>query len=207
MATTRSYGGQTAHERAAGRRERLVEATIASLAGQGEAGTTMTAVCAGAGLTERYFYESFVSRDEALVAALDAAASRIAQTAVTAVAESDGDPVDRVRAGLSAVLDLLASRPELGRVVVLESSANEALRRRRHELLAWFGDIVAEEARTIFGAQAWPADRARLHAVAFVAGLGELVAAWLLGELGLTPERLVEIGTDLFGATARRTDG
>lgn len=204
MTSTRSYGGQTADERAAGRRVRLVDATIRLLAEQGEARTTMTAVCAGAGLTERYFYESFSSRDEALVAALDAAAARIAETAVTAVAASAGSPVDRVRAGLSAVLDLLDEEPAVGRVVVLESTANPALRQRRHGLLRWFGDVVAAEARTIFGERAWPDDRARLHAVAFVAGLGELVAAWQLGELDLTPARLVEIGTDLFAATAQR---
>lgn len=206
MATTRSYGGQTADERVAARRARLVEATITLLAEKGEARTTMTAACAEAGLTERYFYESFGSRDEALVAALDAAATRIAQAAVSAVAASLGSPVDRVRAGLAAVLDLLVAQPALGRVVVLESTANEELRSRRHELLAWFGDVVTEEARTIYGAQVWPADRARLHAIAFVAGLGELVAAWLLGELDLTSERLVEIGADLFAGTARRPD-
>ncbi|MDO9498186.1 MAG: TetR/AcrR family transcriptional regulator [Nocardioides sp.] len=206
MASTRSYGGQSADERVAARRARLVEATITLLAEQGEARTTMTAACAGAGLTERYFYESFGSRDEALVAALDTAASRIAETAVTAVAGSLGPPVDRVRAGLSAVLDLLGTYPALGRVVVLEATANPALRTRRRELLAWFGDIVAAESRTIYGERVWPPDRARLNAMAFVAGLAELVAAWLLDELDLTPERLVEIGTDLFAATAQRPD-
>ncbi|MDP2774022.1 MAG: TetR/AcrR family transcriptional regulator [Nocardioides sp.] len=206
MVSTRSYGGQSADERVAARRARLVEATITLLAEQGEARTTMTAACAGAGLTERYFYESFGSRDEALVAALDAAALQIAETAVAAVAERQGPPVDRVRAGLSGVLDLLGDHPALGRVVVLESTANAALRTRRRELLVWFGDIVAAEARSIYGARVWPADRARLNAMAFVAGLGELVAAWLLDELDLTPEHLVELGTDLFAATAQRPD-
>src|SRR5688572_31769757 len=61
--TERSYGGKTVAERAAERRSRLVDATIAVLSASGEAHATMTAICVEAGLTERYFYESFRSEE------------------------------------------------------------------------------------------------------------------------------------------------
>ena len=51
--------------------------TITVLAAQGER-ATMTAICHQAGLTERYFYESFANRDAALVAALDQVTDEIA---------------------------------------------------------------------------------------------------------------------------------
>src|SRR4051812_40220917 len=75
--TERSYGGKTAAERVAERRARLVAATIDVLATSGEAHATMTAVCAAAGLTERYFYESFESLEDALLAALDSVCDEI----------------------------------------------------------------------------------------------------------------------------------
>ena len=89
-APVRSYGGKTAEERAQDRRARLVDATIALLAEHGEAGTTMTAICARAGLTERYFYESFAHREDALLAALDHVCEQIAAAA--------GGPSSRRRA-------------------------------------------------------------------------------------------------------------
>jgi AcrR family transcriptional regulator len=202
--TQRSYGGQTADERVAARRERLVAAATTLLATRGESGTTMTGICAEAGLTERYFYESFRSRDEALVAALDTTARRVAATAVAGVQAASGDQATRVRAGLAAVIDLVVADPAAGRVMVLESTANAALRAHRHELLGWFSDLVSEEAQEIFGADAWPQPRARLHAMAFVAGLAELVAAWLLGEIEVGRDELVDLGSDLFTALARR---
>lgn len=202
--TQRSYGGQTADERVAARRERLVAAAASLLAERGESRTTMTAICAEAGLTERYFYESFRSRDEALVAALDTTARRIAAIAVAGVQATPGDPATRVRAGLAAVIDLVVADPAAARVVVLESTANAALRARRHELLGWFSDLVAQEAQGIFGDDAWPQPRARLQAMAFVAGLAELVAGWLQGDVRVGRDELVEIGSDLFTAIARR---
>ena len=57
----------------------MVEAAITVLATQGER-ATMTAICHEAGLTERYFYESFANRDAALVAALEAVTEEIADT-------------------------------------------------------------------------------------------------------------------------------
>ncbi len=200
----RKYGGRTRAERHAERQERLVRATLTVLAARGEA-TTMTQICAEAGLTERYFYESFTRRDEALVSALDLAAREIAEVAVAAVASQvTGGAADRVRAGLSAVIELAERDPDLARVMVLESTGNPALRKRRHELLTWFGRLGAQEAAGLFGDTAWPPARAELQACVFVAGYAELVGFWLLGEFDLTPATLVDLGTELFETLMRR---
>src|SRR3546814_12873921 len=103
----RSYGGMTSEERSSARRERLVAATIEVLATRGETATTMTAICAEASLTERYFYESFRNRDEALMAALDQVCNEIAAAALAAVERTDGDPAvsrsERRRGGTGGV--------------------------------------------------------------------------------------------------------
>lgn len=200
----RSYGGKTANERVADRRARLVDATIALLASDGEARTTMTAICQRAGLTERYFYESFGSRDEVLHAALDSVSEEIARTAVDAVAASSGEPADRVRAAIGAVVDLVVAAPDKMRVAVIESNANASMRARRHELLGSFAVLVATEAKEIFGDETWPEPRDHLQAVIFMAGLSELVASWLLGEVELTPDELVTTASDSLVALMRR---
>ena len=69
----------------------------------------MTAVCAEAGLTERYFYESFSGLDEALRAVLDSVADEIERTTTDAAASAGDDPVSRTQASMVAFVDLIAS--------------------------------------------------------------------------------------------------
>ena len=199
----RSYGGRSAEERTAERRERLVTAAIEVLAARG-AGATMTAICSAAGLTERYFYESFANTDDALLAALDAVADEIAALAVDALENTPGSPEERVHTMARAFVELVVRSPAKGRVAVIESNALPHLRTRRHELVGTFADLVAREARALYGDQAWPADRARVNGIVYIAGMAELVAGWLNHDVALTPEDLVTAAGELFGTMARR---
>ena len=66
-ATARPYGGLAMEERVAARRARFIEAGIELFGTQGFRGATVRGICAAAGLTDRYFYESFATL-EALLA-------------------------------------------------------------------------------------------------------------------------------------------
>src|SRR6478735_7194788 len=178
-APVRSYGGKSAEERAEDRRLRLVEATITVLAEQGGA-TTMTAICAEAGLTERYFYESFAHRDDALLAALDAVCEEIAARALATLEESSGTPEERVQAMMTWFVDWVGRERDRGLVAVVQESTR------------------------LYGEHAWPPDRARLQGLVYIAGFAELLAAWLLDELALTADELATTATDLFLALSRR---
>jgi AcrR family transcriptional regulator len=57
----RNYAGLSADERRLARRERLIEGAIRAYGELGYRNTTVKAVCEAAGLTERYFYESFAN--------------------------------------------------------------------------------------------------------------------------------------------------
>ena len=74
-------------ERVATRRARFIEAGVELFGTQGFRGATVRGVCAAAGLTDRYFYESFPTL-EALLAAVyhslkDAFATRLTQESFT----------------------------------------------------------------------------------------------------------------------------
>ncbi len=203
--TARTYGGRTADDRRAERRERLVAAAVAVLGERGEGAATMTAICAEAGLTERYFYESFTHREAALVAALDAVSDHIATVAVEAIQHTSGTSTDRVRAALTALATWVDDHPGDARVALVESTAHPALRARRRELLGTFADLVVTEAVELYGHSGWSPERARAHGLIYVAGLAELVTARMAGELTLSAAGLVEIGTDSFERLARTT--
>ena len=202
--SSRSYAGRTGAERAAERRARLVRATVEVLAGDGEAGATMTAICAEARLTERYFYESFGHRDEAMVAALDVVADEIAVRTRAAIDAATGEPETRLLAGTSAFVALVAEWPAAGIVAVRESHANAALRGRRRLLVDGFAARFAEESLSLFGDRAWPAARGRVQGLVFIAGFSELVAAWLDGTVDLGADDLGAVARDLFLALAVR---
>lgn len=202
--STRSYGGKTAAERVSERRARLIDATIEVLAEHGEAHATMTQVCNAAGLTERYFYESFGSLDDALLAALDSVGEEIMALATTTIQRTAGAPETQVHAVMVAFVDLVERSPAKAKVAVIHSSANPRMRARRHELMGLFADFVGREATDLYGDAAWPAERARIHGLVYIAGLAELVASWLTGDVELTPAELVETAEDLFAAISHR---
>ncbi|WIX98549.1 TetR/AcrR family transcriptional regulator [Amycolatopsis mongoliensis] len=195
---TRPYRGVSARERAAGRRTRLLEAGLELLGTAGGERTTMTAVCARAKLTERYFYESFRNREDLLIAVVDHVAGELRHTVLTALEEADGDAGTKGRAAIAAFVHRIDEDPRLGRAGLVESAAVAVLRPRRHQLLRTFADLVVAQAELLYGAEALPEPRDRVHALLFVGGLAELLTAWLTGELTVTAEEIVDAATHQF---------
>jgi AcrR family transcriptional regulator len=65
-AAGRAYGGLAPEQRIAARRARFVEAGIELFGTHGFRGATVRGICAAAGLTDRYFYESFATLEALL---------------------------------------------------------------------------------------------------------------------------------------------
>lgn len=193
-----TYRGQSAEERAAGRRVQLLEATLAVWAAQGDGRVTMTRICAEAGLTERYFYESFAHLDDALTAVMDAIAEEIETASQDAADRAGTDPAARVRASVHAFVELVTADPRKGRVALIESVGRPPQRARRTQLLRHFAHRAAEEVRALHGLTSWSEREAELTGLLFIGGMAELVTAWLDGSLEATPEELVEAATAMF---------
>src|ERR1700732_1541609 len=111
----RPYRGISADERRASRRAPLLDAALEEVGERGMAGTTMTAVCARAGLTERYFYESFRDRDELLVAVLEACLADVDTAMFEAIDAAPPDLLERARAAAGAMIAVLADDPRKAR--------------------------------------------------------------------------------------------
>ena len=190
------YRGVSAEDRAAERRVRLLEATL-SVWADPRARTTMTAVCAEAGLSERYFYESFRNLDEALTAVLDGIAAEIEQ-AREAATEGADDPATAVQAAVTSFVQLLVDDPRKGRVAIIEASAMPQLRPRRTQLLRHFAHLAAESAEELLGARGSDQRSDEIAGLIFIGGMAELVTAWLEGALEATPTELVDAASRSF---------
>ena len=198
------YGGVDAVDRKVARRTKLLDATLTVWGREGGPPLTMTRVCAEAGLTERYFYESFASLADAQIAVMQRVADEIADRTVEALRSTDGDPSARVEAAIGSFVRILTDDPRKGRVAIVESASIDALRRRRATLLRQFAELAAREARELYGPQAWSELEGRLAATMFIGGVAELVSAWIAGGLEASPDDIVKAAAHHFAVTAHR---
>jgi AcrR family transcriptional regulator len=168
-----------------------VAAGLDLLGTDGLAGTTVRGVCARAGLTERYFYESFADRDALVLAVFDDVAAGGMEAIVSAVGAAPADPHATAVAAFGAFVGYLTEDPRRGRVLLLEAHGSQSLQRRRLDALRAFALLTVEHGRPRLGADAPDETDALLTAVALVGGLAELLICWLNGELDVPRERLV----------------
>lgn len=200
-AGTRTYGGLSAQERRARRRAMLLDAALDVCGTEGWAATTMTAVCARARLTERYFYESFSDRDELLVAVFDRIAEEAAEVVLAATERAPRDARERSRAAIAAFVELMTDDPRKGRVAFVEAMGSEALMQRRFDTIRTFAELLGEQAREFYGTGPEAARLLEVTSFLLVGGLAETLIAWLRGDVERGRDELVEDVTDLFAAT------
>ena len=123
--TARPYAGLAMEDRVAARRARFIEAGVELFGTQGFRGATVRGVCAAAGLTDRYFYESFASL-EALLAAVyctlkDGFAKRLTEESLGAAGwHGDDAAVERqVTAAYELWFDTVRD-PRFARILLVE---------------------------------------------------------------------------------------
>lgn len=119
----------------ASRRTRIILATVCLACERGAPSASVTEVARLAGVSRRTFYEFFEDRDACLLAAVDYALTRATESARAAYDTHARWP-DRVRAGLTALLQFFDDQPQLARICVMESAAaGPAAVARRREVL------------------------------------------------------------------------
>lgn len=116
----RPYRGIPQDERRAQRRAQLISAGVAVYGERGYRQATVKAVCEAAGLTERYFYESFANSEELLIACFNAVTYAVLDEIVAAARAAGPDPETRARAMLHAYFAALQRDPRSARVFLVE---------------------------------------------------------------------------------------
>jgi len=116
----RPYRGIPQDERRAQRRAQLISAGVAVYGERGYRQATVKAVCEAAGLTERYFYESFANSEELLIACFNAVTYAVLDEIVAAARAAGPDPEARARAMLHTYFAALQREPRSARVFLVE---------------------------------------------------------------------------------------
>ena len=132
----RDYRGVSAGQRVADRRERLLAAGLEEFGTRGFAATGVKDICRAAGLTDRYFYESFGTSADLFTAVFDHATRQVFDATVAALASETGNVKDQAHAVIEAYVGLKS--PELS--TAFASSFAEPQIRAHADLLQFFAD-------------------------------------------------------------------
>jgi len=116
----RPYRGIPQDERRAQRRAQLISAGVAVYGERGYRQATVKAVCEAAGLTERYFYESFANSEELLIACFNAVTHAVMEEIMGAARGAAPTREARSRAMLHAYFAALQREPRSARVFLVE---------------------------------------------------------------------------------------
>jgi AcrR family transcriptional regulator len=113
------------------RRQQILEAMVQVVGRKGYKATSVADVIAEADVSRTTFYKHFEDKQECFLAAYDLAVERVLD-AVIAGCDAEQPWLERMRAGLTTVVETFALDPELARTAIVEVAAAGADARRRH---------------------------------------------------------------------------
>jgi len=203
----RVYSGLDPSTRVQERRARLIDAGIQVFGTTGYLRATVKDVCREAGLSERYFYESFQGREHLLAEVYSHLVERLFAATQAGMESAGGDVVKGAHAGLSAFVGFLLGDRRHARIVLIEVVAvSPHLDAKRLEVLGSFANIVHQQVLLDQGPvnagnlkDALPvSDFAALTAVALVGAVNHLLVNVLMGVAPQDEALVVEVGFRLF---------
>jgi AcrR family transcriptional regulator len=180
------WSGVPLQDRQQLRRDELIAAGVDLLGGEAGPALTVRAVCRAAGLTERYFYESFSDRDEFVRAVYDDVCTRAMSTLSSSTSAQDA--VERFVA-------LMVDDPTRGRVLLLAPTVEPVLTRSGASWMPSFIELLQRKVTRITGIDE-PAVRA-MAATGLLGALTALFIAYLDGRLTATREQFIDHCVDM----------
>jgi AcrR family transcriptional regulator len=192
---SRPYRGVAAGDRVANRREALIDAALVVFAAEGWGALSARRVCEEAGLTRRYFSESFDDVDALIGATFERISGEVAAALRGAVAAGDAPPAELVRRAVSAGLDVLSRPPSKGRFLAAAQSPGSSIapyRARALDDLASIVEAVVSAGRA--GVDVGPRE-SRITALAVVGAVLSIVDSWLGQEIDLSRDEVVSYST------------
>ena len=201
--TGRSYRGMTPEQRTAQRRESFLEAGLNLFGNEGFHGATVRKICKEAGLTDRYFYESYSSMEELLIEVYERCLQGILQrlqASLTGI-PSESFPEDLIRTLLTDFFKEMED-PRVAKVCMFEA---EGVSDHMHGM---YNDYIRRFVMILMGAsrayvKAWPLSDEETEVLgnAIVGGIIQATRNWAVNDYHLSRESMVNGIMILFKGT------
>lgn len=116
----RRYRGVSEDVRQAERRQRFIAAGLTTFGTRGYHHSTVRSICGEAGLTERYFYESFENSEDLLCVVYEHVVQRVRERVLASLLDVSGEPAEVSQAGLAAFLHCMRDDPRMAQILFVE---------------------------------------------------------------------------------------
>lgn len=178
----RLYAGESLADRQLRRRQQFLDAGLTLFGTVGYRKTTVRALCKEAQLTDRYFYESFATTEDLLVAVYERQFDALREKVMAAVAQH-GDSTDfsgLIRIGLDAVFTMAAD-PRVARFCWLEVlGVSPRIDMLYSKTFCDFADLLVALLTRFLPRTGLPEDETRALGIAMVGAVSQSVTFWLL---------------------------
>lgn len=178
------WSGVPLQDRQALRRDELIAAGVQLLGGKSGPAVTVRAVCREAGLTERYFYESFADRDQFVRAVYDDVCTRAMSALMSATTP---------REAVEQFVALMVDDPVRGRVLLLAPGVEPVLVQSGAEWMPSFIDLLQRKLTQIGDPV-----RQKMIATSLIGGLTALFTAYLDGRLTASREQFIDYCVEML---------
>lgn len=190
----RPYLGESAADRVAARRRRMMDVALEQMATDGFEHVTIDSLCKSAKLNKRYFYESFADLDALVAEIVDELAAELTKRAVGAAAEAavrSFDTAALARHTLGAVVDYLLEDRRRALVLFREVGRSPSAEARRRTTLRQLTQVIStygHEHHKARGSQ----PIAEVASAMIMGGTIEVLLAVVDGDIVRTRDQLVE---------------
>lgn len=177
----RTYRGESMETRRARRREQFLQAGKTVFGEIGFRAATLRGICCEAGLTERYFYESFDNPLDLFTAVHDRQLEHLREVLTAAIAQAPREPEAMTRSVIEAYYALLRSDPRLTRILIIEIyGTTQDMERLYQRGIQDFADMIRDLVAANIGAAADPELDPGLLATCLVGAAVHLATHWHL---------------------------
>jgi AcrR family transcriptional regulator len=195
----RVYGGLSAPQRRAERRQRLLDSGLELFGTIGFQKTTIPMLCSTSGVTARHFYEEFPSREALLRSLYDGIAETAFERVMEALRARDKDVRDRIRDSSSAYFRYLTSDPRLAQIYTIEAVGMHAeLETHRRSKREAFVKKLTKAAQRVTSSV-----DSHLLSAAIAGASHDLLLEWVLAPRRPSVEKLIDTITTLWIRTLR----
>lgn len=201
----RRYRGAAPGQRQRERRTRLIDAATEAFGTEGYRNTTVTTICAAAGVGKRYFYESFTDSEDLLLEVYREVTARMLEAIHVGIGDVNADIDTRVRGALTEYFQLIQRDPRVPRIAFFEIlGVSPTVDRAYHDVLDALVDICQALLTPYVDLDSHPAPSVRMVILGLVGAILIIAQKWVLDDYRQPLADVVDSGFLVVGAVLAR---